>query len=158
MNLSLLHVSISAVTSSFQPDTPLQVNVRVQNNADHPVTILTWDSPLDPQAGLLGLFEMEDVATKQPVALATARFARQLPPSPDSFVEIKSHKDLNSSTTLPTIGLGLPPKSEYKVEARGSWRAVWDGTKDEISRLTLESMTGGSTGEFHSNELTVEIK
>ena len=155
MNLSLLQVSISAVASSLQGDTPLKVDVTVRNNAEHPVTVLAWDSPLDPQAGLLGIFEAVNVNTKSTLQLPTARFARQLPPPPESFVEIGSHEDYKSTTVLPTIGL-ISTGAEYRLEAKGSWRAVWSGTKDAIDEKTLNAMVNANSGEFISNEVTVK--
>ena len=158
MNLSFLQVSISAVTSTLQSNTPLEIDVSIRNNAQHPVTILTWDSPLDPKAGLLGIFELVNLETKESVPLATARLARELPPSSDSFVEIKGQKDYKSSTTLPTVDLGLPDDTEYRIEVKGSWRSVWNGTKAEIGREALESVTGGTAGEYNSNEIRVKIQ
>lgn len=156
MNLSLLHVTISILASTLTPDQPVKVDVTVRNTANHPVTILSWDSPLDPKAGILGGLEMENIATGEPVPLVMARFARQLPPSLDDFIEIKSHHEATSSTTIPTLGLNLPLDTTFEVHARGTWRAVWDGAKADISRATLEAMTGGSTGEFKSNKAKVK--
>lgn len=155
MNISLLQVTISAVASSLEGDVPLKVDVTVRNNADHPVTVLAWDTPLDPQAGLLGVFEAIDATTNDTVPLPTARFARQLPPPPESFVEIGSHEDYKITTIVPTIGV-ITPGTEYKLEAKGSWRAVWPKTKDAISTETLNNMVNGNAGEFKSNEVTVK--
>ncbi|KAL9108267.1 MAG: hypothetical protein Q9187_008317, partial [Circinaria calcarea] len=38
----------------------LKLQVTVRNIADHTITLLNWDSPLDPDAGMLGVFYITD--------------------------------------------------------------------------------------------------
>ena len=156
MNLSLLHITISAVTSTFPVDEPITVDVTIRNTANHPITILSWNSALDPKAGILGVFEMENTATGEQVPLVTAKFRRKLPPSLDEYIEIKSQHESTSSTTIPTLSIGLLPGTEYALIAKGTYRAVWPSAKADIPKEQLDTTTGGQSGEFKSNKITVK--
>ncbi|KAL8740008.1 MAG: hypothetical protein Q9190_007244 [Brigantiaea leucoxantha] len=144
---STIHVSIEPVASSYHVEEPITLHVVLQNRASHPITVLTWDSPLDPRAGVLGIFQARDAQYDTVVRGDVIKFARQLPPNRDSFVEVGSHQQTETWVKLPVMQ--LKSGRGYLVEARGKWKAVWNRKLDEIEKSSLDSMTGASTGSFN---------
>ncbi|KAL9610936.1 MAG: hypothetical protein Q9167_004378 [Letrouitia subvulpina] len=143
---STIHVSIEPVSNSYQVEEPITLHVVLQNRASHPITILTWDSPLDPKAGILGVFYARDAQYDTMVRGDVVNFSRKLPPTRDSFVEVGSHQQTETWVKLPVMQLRTG--RGYLIEARGKWKAVWNGRLGDIDKESLDSMTGGLSGQF----------
>ncbi|KAI9841965.1 MAG: hypothetical protein M1837_000285 [Sclerophora amabilis] len=149
-----IEVSISLVSSTLLADQPLELLVSVRNTADYDVTLLKWGSPLDPRAGVLGIFGARDKAAKDGVIFGdVVRFSRMMPPSRDDLVEIGSKDQVETRVNL--SNMPLLSGREYEVEATGMWKGVWKSSLANITGAMLEDFEGASTGEYASNRVAV---
>ncbi|KAL6713806.1 hypothetical protein ACLMJK_008298 [Lecanora helva] len=154
MDLSKLQVSIQA--HYLAPANPqLTIDFTVHNHFDHPVTIQIWDTPLDSRCALLGIIEIRDTASNTLLPMDKVYFSRKLPPPPESFVQIDAFEEATNSVSLP---MKLDVGKEYRTEAKGRWKAVWDGEIEGIGRNSMETFAGAGMGDFASNKVAVKTK
>ncbi|KAB8075084.1 hypothetical protein BDV29DRAFT_190435 [Aspergillus leporis] len=145
-----LAVALSPPVLAFsQPAIP--INVSIHNAAATPVTIVNWDTPLDPNAAVLGVFEVRDTTTNDVVPLGTIKISRLLPPSSDEIVEIPAGQSVETVVNLRSGG--LVGGKEYTVQAKGIWHAVWPKARNEVSQAKLEHLEDAARGEFMSNKI-----
>ncbi|KAJ5788791.1 uncharacterized protein N7518_005802 [Penicillium psychrosexuale] len=156
-NLSLqVTVALQAPISEAQESFALPIKVSVHNAADTPVTILRWGSPLDPQAGVLGVFQICDTTAQRKLPIPTIMVSRKLPASEDDLVEIQARHSLDVTVNLPI--LGLEKGHEYSVRAQGTWHAVWSTELSNVTTSQLRDNEGANRGDFLSNESSVNIE
>ena len=153
MDLSKLQVLIMAQLLTV-PESQIKVDITICNHFQHTVTIQTWDSPLDPKCALLGILDVLDRDTNTPLPIDRVVFSRQMPPPPESFVQIESGGECTNSVLIPLIQFDL--NHEYRIEAKGAWKAVWSDAKDKIDASILSSLADASTGEYVSNVVTIK--
>lgn len=134
----------------------LPIKVSVHNAADSPVTILRWGTPLDPQAAVLGIFEICDTTDQRKVALPTIMVSRKLPASKEDLVEIQPRQTLDLTVNLPIPG--LEKGHGYSVRAQGTWHAVWPTELSNVTPSQLRDNEGADRGDFRSNESYVSIE
>ncbi|KAI9373490.1 hypothetical protein BJX61DRAFT_502336 [Aspergillus egyptiacus] len=147
--------SIIPPPPSTPPITAVAVQVSVHNKADTPVTLLNWGSPLDPMAKALGVFEIRDADTNEPVALNTIKVGRKLPPSREDFVEIPAGGALDADVTIPMVP--LVEGRRYMIQAKGWWQAVWETGFANVASEDLEKMTNALRGEVESEPVPVQV-
>ncbi|OQE45059.1 hypothetical protein PENCOP_c002G06751 [Penicillium coprophilum] len=133
----------------------LPIKVSVHNPADSPVTILKWGTPLDPQAGVLGVFEICDTTDQRKVSIPTIMVSRKLPATEKDLVEIQARQTLDVTINLP---VQLEKGHEYSVRAQGTWHAVWPTELSNVTVAQLKDNGGASRGDFLSNESSVSIE
>jgi hypothetical protein len=133
----------------------VHITASVHNAADFPVTFLRWATPLDPQAGVLGVFEIWDTAQQHTMPVPIIKISRKLPASRDDLVEILPRETLQTTINLP---MNFDKGNEYSIRARGVWHAVWPTGSKNVTQSQLEDMEGASRGEFISNESHVRIQ
>lgn len=156
MNLSL-QVTLAFQTPTMQSQTlALPITVSVQNTADVPVTILRWNTPLDPQAGVLGVFELSDTTDQEPLDIPRIMVSRKLPASEEDLVEIRAHETLDVDVKVPVSG--LKKGHQYSVRAQGTWHAVWPTEMSNVPPSELKANKGTNGGEFCSNNSYVIIE
>ncbi|KKY16820.1 hypothetical protein UCRPC4_g05778 [Phaeomoniella chlamydospora] len=155
MDLSQLNPSISPSSSVLKPGDVLEIRVSVQNTAEHSITLLKWNSLLDPNAGNLGLFAAKDTVNGEVIETPAIKIARKTPPSDDDFVEIAAGARLEATVKLPT--LRLKGNTKYSVQAAGKWMAVWEGAKTSNS-ARLQKLEASTQGEFVTNEVFIECR
>ncbi|KAL2831474.1 hypothetical protein BDW59DRAFT_157901 [Aspergillus cavernicola] len=150
-----VRVKPPSLPSSFSPPVAVTVHVSVHNNANTPVTLLNWGSPLDPQAKVLGVFEIRDADSGESVPLDTISFRRMLPPPREDFVEIPAGGAVAAEATLPLVPLAEGHR--YTIQAKGWWQAIWKKALEDVPGEDLEKMTGGQRGEFESQVVLIEV-
>lgn len=155
MDLSKLHVSIVPHLLPTLSEPQLRLDLTVHNSFDHAVTIQTWDSPLDPRCALLGVIEMFDTTTDTLLPMDKVFFSRQMPPPHESFVQIDGHKEATNSVSISNVRLASG--KDYRLEAKGRWKAVWDHAIERIEAKSLETLAGVCTGDFSSNVVTIRL-
>ncbi|KGO41977.1 hypothetical protein PEXP_054040 [Penicillium expansum] len=133
----------------------LPIKVSVHNAADSTVTILRWGTPLDPQAGVLGIFEICDTTDKRKLPVPTIMVSRKLPASEDDLVEIQARHTIDVTVNLPIQS--LDKGHEYSVRAQGTWHAVWPTELSNVTTSQLRDNEGAYRGDFISNESSVSI-
>ena len=155
MDLSQLQVSIRPHLLST-PNIQLEVALTVHNHFDHPVTVQIWDSPLDPRCAVLGVIEILDTETNTPLPIDKVLFSRMMPPPPESFVQIGSHEEL--SNTVSVSNNDFSDGKDYRIQASGVWKAVWDKAIESINAGCLKDLSGECSGEFVSNVAMMRFK
>ncbi|RHZ43082.1 L-threonylcarbamoyladenylate synthase [Aspergillus thermomutatus] len=150
-----LQVTLSPVPPSPAQPISLPINIAIHNPANTPVTFLNWGTPFDPRATLLGVFQINDTSTNDPVPLDTIKFTRQLPPSRDDLVEIPAESSTERTVTIPRVP--LEQGHEYAVQAKGIWHGIWECTRDEVTDAQLERL-GEARGEFESERAVFKMQ
>lgn len=155
--LSNLKISIRQVSSS----SPVSIAITVKNTNSHPVTILPWDSPLDPLALQLGAISVTPPGSSTPLDIPTIKVNRKLPAGDDFLVEIGAGETSPENVVeLKEIFVGQKLRElqvkKALVKCKGQWRAVWAVPKKELSPETIEGMGVGddtaASGNFESEE------
>jgi hypothetical protein len=144
-----------SVPATFTPPIPLTIHVSVQNKGESPATVLKWGSPLDGRANVLGIFEIFDTENDKVVEITTVKFARQLPPSMEDFVEIPPGGKTDAEVKIPLVPLEQGKK--YTIQAKGWWQAVWEQPLGDVPRENLEKLAGALRGEYVSEAVPVEV-
>ena len=152
--LDELKVEISTASNLKAGDT-LDIQVKVENTSSSLVTVLTWGSPLDPQAGVLGLFELRDTQDGSVQKGKVLMVNRLMPPSQENLVEVPA-KGITERTAHLKM-LSLQSARSYEVMAKGEWKGVWGKPQAAIDSQMLASFEGAATGEFVSNKIVVWI-
>ncbi|KAG7128187.1 putative secreted protein like [Verticillium longisporum] len=155
--LSKLAVDIRQTATS-----PPTLAVKVINNYDSPLTILTWESPLDPAAIALGLLSITPAGADKPLDLPIVQFRRVMPPEPDNLVTLQPGESRGQDLVLkePAVPVGeLGGKASIYI--KGSWSSVWPTTADKLTPEELEKLQFGdsvlSGGEFKSDVIEVTV-
>ncbi|KAK8087297.1 hypothetical protein PG994_002271 [Apiospora phragmitis] len=127
----------------------------VTNTGDKPLTLITWNSPLDPIALKLGLVELIPSGSSDPVQTNTIQVRRKMPPESDSLVTIKPGEKEENVLELgePVVPLDKL-KGKMSVRCTGSWMGVWNA--DEFKTEQLESV--GSTEETQFGDFKAELE
>lgn len=156
-----LEVRLSQASAAPAPS----LSISVKNT--HPstaVTLLRWDSPLDPLALQLGLISVTAAGAPAPIDMPTIQIRRAMPPGADSLVTLQPGESASSVVELRD---SFVPKDTWaqgkaKVGMKGSWGAVWPGlVKDDLlaDLEKLSALGGGGdgvlTGEWESP--TIEV-
>ena len=154
-----LTVSLNVVHQTLH-DEPCVVHVIVKNtNPDKDsgtLTVLNWNSPLDPKASLLGVFEVSDADTGKVINAPTLMINRKRPPPPDDLIELAAQQETTTQVTL--TGVEFSAGQTYSIRAVGRWMAVWNAPKEDIlaDPKRLEELSGAMTGSFESEPVTVK--
>ncbi|POS79258.1 hypothetical protein DHEL01_v202348 [Diaporthe helianthi] len=161
LSLANLEISLSQASPAETPG----LSISVTNT--HPSTTLTllkWDSPLDPLALQLGLISVTPAGESAPIDMPTIKISRAMPPGADSLVTLQPGQSANSVVELPDM---FVPKDTWaqgkaKISMKGSWAAVWPGVgKDDLlaDLERLSALGGGEgvlTGEWESPAVEFE--
>ncbi|CAJ2512080.1 Uu.00g077050.m01.CDS01 [Anthostomella pinea] len=151
-----LKVSVRQVSSS-----PPKLAIGVTNTHSGPVTVLTWDSPLDPLALQLGLLSFTPSGSDSPVDIPTIQVRRMMPPKADSLVTIEPGQTEERQVELkepvvPLKQLG----SNMSAVCKGQWTSVWPLKADEVTVESLGSVGASEDafqGSFESPAVDIEV-
>ncbi|KAL5332540.1 hypothetical protein BJX70DRAFT_383847 [Aspergillus crustosus] len=142
-----------SIPASFTPPVAVSVKLSVHNNAESPVTLLNWGSPLDPRANILGVFEIRDTDTDEAVTIDTIKFSRKLPPPKGDFVQIAPGEAVDAEVTIPRVP--LVEGHHYTIQAKGRWQAVWERAIEDVPSDDLDKLTNAERGSFESEPVPV---
>ena len=166
--------SEAKMTSSEDPQPQLTVSlhqtsestpgviIKVTNDGNVPVTILKWESPLDPLALQLGLFILTPVEATKPLDLAVIKVSRQLPPDEASLVTIDPGESKENGVVFKESVVPVDQiKGKLAVICKGRWMSLWLGRRSELSAETIGNLGAGDPsplgGDFESNSIEIEI-
>ncbi|KAI0967983.1 hypothetical protein F4678DRAFT_230247 [Xylaria arbuscula] len=154
--LSALKVSVRQAA----PSSPKLI-IGVTNTHSSPVTVFTWNSPLDPLAVQLGLLSFTPEGKDAPVDIPTIQVRRIMPPKDDAYVTIEPGQAEEREVLLkrPIVPLDQL-QGKVKVVCKGEWKGVWALKKKDISTEALKS--GGADdaalkGSFESEPADIEL-
>ncbi|KAI1345456.1 hypothetical protein F5Y01DRAFT_57670 [Xylaria sp. FL0043] len=154
--LSALKVSVRQESSS-----PPKLTIGVTNTHSSPVTVFTWNSPLDPLAVQLGLLSFTPEGKDTPVDIPTIQVRRIMPPGDDAYVTIEPGQTEEREVLLKRPMVPLDQlQGKVKVVCKGEWKSVWASKKEDISAEALKS--GGADnaalkGIFESEPVEMEF-
>ncbi|KAI0008994.1 hypothetical protein F4779DRAFT_411716 [Xylariaceae sp. FL0662B] len=152
---SKLKVSVRQTSSS-----PPKLAIGVTNTLSEPVTILSWNSPLDPLALQLGLLSFIPAGSDGPVEIPKIQVRRQMPPGRESFMKIEAGQTKEQELELrepivPLEKLG----GRVSVVCKGYWLGVWPSSSSVLESVLEEeeASEGASRGSFESQVIYIEI-
>lgn len=142
-------------------ESPTTIKATVTNTGSGPVTILTYDSPLDQAALQIGLLAITPAGASAPLDIAIAQLRRLWPPTVEQLVTLKPGESAENKVpfreaVVPLEDLG----DKASVVLKGEWTAVWAKTKEEISKESLDDPRGSPDafqGAFESAPIEVTI-
>ncbi|KAI5928185.1 hypothetical protein F4810DRAFT_182219 [Camillea tinctor] len=153
---SALKVAVRQVSSS-----PPTLAIGVTNTHSSPVTILSWNSPLDPLAVQLGLISFTPAGGNGPVEIPTIMVRRRLPPGPESLVTIEPGQTKEQVLELKNRVVPLEKlRGKVGVVCQGSWMGIWASKADDIAAESLENLglsEDGSGEKFESQRVEIEL-
>ncbi|EXF85064.1 hypothetical protein CFIO01_09630 [Colletotrichum fioriniae PJ7] len=135
-------------------ENPPTLSFSVENKHDAPLTILRWNTPLDPLAIQVGLVSITPEGKSEPIEVHTVQLRRIMPPRPEDLVTLQPGESQEQEIVLkePIVALDSLGKTA-RVAVKGKWQVVWPTTADKLSQATLEKLQFGEgvlTGEFES--------
>lgn len=130
-------------------------NIR-NNDAEHTISFLTWDTPFDPLAVNTGVLTLKDAESGAEVPSPGMQIRRMMPPPRDVLFEIapgsSAERELNlSSPWIPTDG------KKYQVAVNGTWRAMWKKPAAEVTDEELAALKGDETMQEGFDSEAVEM-
>lgn len=140
------------ILSPGRTSDPPTVHVAIQNkNNATPLTLLTWDTPLDPSALNTGVLSITDDSNGEEIPGPELKLNRLLPPSRDALVTIAPGDVVEKEIELVAPWIPRDGRS-VTVSAQGMWRAVWSKSKEDVNDEELAAMSGESVfaGPFKS--------
>ncbi|KAK1674533.1 hypothetical protein BDP55DRAFT_666777 [Colletotrichum godetiae] len=157
--LDNLEVSLSQSGTS-----PPKVSVSIKNtHPDTLVTLLKWNSPLDPAVLGLGQVSIQPAGASEPIETHAIMINRKMPPGAESLVTLRPGESADQVVELrePRVPGAVWEAGKAKVAMKGRWMAVWPGmTTDEVlqspEKLTSVGAGAGSLiGEWVTE--TIEV-
>ncbi|KAI1652057.1 uncharacterized protein F4817DRAFT_321945 [Daldinia loculata] len=157
--ISKLKVSVRQVSSASS--SPPKLAVAVTNTHSSAVTILTWNSPLDPLALQLGLVSFVHADSDSPIQIPTIQVRRKMPPGPDALVEIGAGQIKEQVLELKDPVVPLEElRGKVRVACAGEWMGVWLSEADAVTKASLEKAGASDDtfrGPFQSEAVDMEI-
>ena len=150
-----LQLEIEPVASSYQSGEPVLLHVIVHNPGEEAVTILLWDSPLDPSAGKLGVFHAREVGTKRSISGDVVKLPRKTPAGREAYIEIEARQQTETWISLPALPLEAGKK--YVIQANGQWKGLWPQKIQVIGQDALNNLTGSSPSGFEATSSEIHI-
>ncbi|KAI1812704.1 hypothetical protein GGS20DRAFT_519918 [Poronia punctata] len=155
----------NAITSSLKvavrqaSQDPPKLIISVTNTHSDPVTVFTWNSPLDSLAVQLGLVEFTPEDQENPIDIPTIQVRRLMPPKEDAFVTIEPGETEEKEILLrePVVPLGKIRGKKTKVVCKGEWKGVWDKKKGDVELKVLRNGEGALKGRYESEPAEVQF-
>ncbi|KAJ4420953.1 hypothetical protein N0V82_003995 [Gnomoniopsis sp. IMI 355080] len=159
----LSNLVISVRLTSSDPPT---FGVTVKNDNSVPVTIFTWDSPLDPLALSLGVLSITPSGSSTPLDIPEIKISRKFPPGEDALMELGPGETSKENKLVLREMLGAKELRERQVEkalvqCKGEWRAVWAMSRKELDQESIEKMgtdEKAASGGYQSEVFEVAFK
>ncbi|KAK7980315.1 hypothetical protein PG989_012772 [Apiospora arundinis] len=131
----------------------------VTNTGDKALTVVTWNSPLDPIVLKLGLIDLIPSGSSEPIQIHAIQVRRKMPPESDSLVTIKPGEKKENVLEVgePVVSLEKL-KGKMTVRCKGTWMGVW--TADEFKTEELEKIGSAEEtqfGDFEAEAQSVEF-
>ncbi|KAI1084606.1 hypothetical protein F5B20DRAFT_212574 [Whalleya microplaca] len=148
---SKLEVSVRQSSSS-----PPKLAIGVTNTHTEAVTVLSWNSPLDPLALQLGLLSFMPAGSDSAVEIPKIQIRRQMPPGPESFVTIEAGQTKEQEIELRAPIVPLEKlRGRVSVVCKGEWLSVWLSASGSWEQAGVSE--DASQGAFESRAVNIEI-
>ncbi|CAH0020785.1 unnamed protein product [Clonostachys rhizophaga] len=149
-----LKLSISHTPGSSPPE----IVATVTNDNAFPVSILKYESPLDPLVLALGKLQITPAGADAPLDLPKIAVRRVWPPTRDQLVTLEPGE--SQQNPVPLREQVVPPgdlAGEVSIEIKGRWQAVWSKRKEDIDDGSLENPNVSPEVE-HGEYATAKLK
>ncbi|KAI5367962.1 hypothetical protein Slin15195_G030960 [Septoria linicola] len=147
-----LRIGLEAVSNS-------RVKITLSNsNSDHTLTLLRWDTPLDPRALDTGVLVLTDRDSGKVIPSPGLKLNRKLPPTREDFVEIAPSSKVSEERELK--GPWLPSAGQrVSVHVEGEWKALWSKSTAAVKQEALDALDGDGCyrAAFRSDAIELEI-
>lgn len=158
--LSKLVVSVRQADKS-----PPTFTLKVTNTGSGPVTILTWESPLDALALQLGLLSITPSGAAAPLDLPTIQVRRKTPPDEDQLVTLEAGESQEREIVIkeqvvPISDLAGDGKGKGTIKCKGRWMSVWPVKRDGVTDHEIELQGMGDealNGDFESESVVFDM-
>ncbi|OTA96646.1 hypothetical protein M434DRAFT_392585 [Hypoxylon sp. CO27-5] len=157
--ISKLKVSVRQVSAS-----PPKLGIAVTNTHSGAVTILSWNSPLDPLALQLGLVSFVPAGSDDsttPIHIPSIQIRRKTPPGPESLITVGAGQTKEQELELKAPIVPLEKlRGRVSVVCEGEWVSVWPLEADAITKESLEKAGASEDafrGRFKSEAVEIEI-
>ncbi|OTA57890.1 hypothetical protein K449DRAFT_385951 [Hypoxylon sp. EC38] len=156
--ISKLKVSVRQVSAS-----PPKLGIAVTNTHSGAVTILSWNSPLDPLALQLGLVSFVPAGSDDstPIHIPSIQIRRKTPPGPESLITLGAGQTKEQELELKAPIVPLEKlRGRATVVCEGEWVSVWPSEADAITKESLEKVGASEDafrGRFKSEAVEIEI-
>ncbi|PWY88849.1 hypothetical protein BO94DRAFT_545924 [Aspergillus sclerotioniger CBS 115572] len=141
-----IHLDPNLTATGYVID--VTIKVTIHNTSNTPITFLNWSTPMDPNADILGVFDIHDADTGEIVHIPTIEMSRRSLPFIDDLVEVPATGMVEAYVELPRVPLFHGHR--YTIQAQGSWHALWKGPIDRVTNHHLENLSEAEQGEFES--------
>ena len=143
------------------PDIPkLHFRAHITNpSSTHPISLLRWNSILDPQAGLLGQVQLYDLSTSAPTQLDVPliKINRKTPAPKEEYIRIEAGKSVTNEVTLALTGSKVESGREYEARAEGMFMEMfWGNAEDGDMKSGVEGNDGRRYLGFANEGLVYE--
>lgn len=155
--------TLSRLKVSVRKTAPTTITFTVTNHHDAPLTVLRWESPLDPLAIQLGVVQFFSPAdSSSPLDIPTMQVRRRVPPNQESLITIGPGQSVENSLELrePIVPIDQLKGKEVKLASQGKWVCVWPKTADQLSPKELEELGGGDevlSGDISMDPVVVDF-
>ncbi|KAJ6443292.1 hypothetical protein O9K51_04471 [Purpureocillium lavendulum] len=148
-----------AVALHQTASSPPTVRATVTNNNDHAITVLSYQSPLDPAALALGLLAVTPSGASQPLELPVIKMSRQWPPQGDSLVSLAAGASMTNDLVLESPKVPVDKLGDMAtVLMEGQWMAVWPKARGELSDKEIDKSTQyGFSRKYKTDELVINV-
>lgn len=112
------------------------------------LTVLTWDTPLDPLAPKLALLKFVPAGAGEPLPSDGLQVRRKMPPDADALATLAPGQTLEAAYELrePFAPLDQLAGKKAAVLCQGRWPGVWDAAKFQMG--DLEDLDAAPHGTF----------
>ena len=152
LKLSLAHVSGSS---------PPALTAILTNDNTVPVTLLSYDSPLDPLSLQLGFLSILPDGKDEPIEVRKLHVRRIWPPTIEQLITLAPGESARNEIVIKPMVVSpeyLGPKATF--ELKGKYQAVWLKDKHDIDPPSLQdprSSPGAVEGSFTSGKVDVKF-
>ncbi|KAF4507904.1 hypothetical protein G6O67_004353 [Ophiocordyceps sinensis] len=149
-----------AVTLRQSSSSPPTVVVTVTNRNKFPVTMVSYQSPLDGLALALGQLSMTPAGSKKPLELRRVAVKRVWPPPEDALVVVQPGASVTNHLVMeePTVPMDKLGK-RATVVLGGEWMAVWPRPRSQVSKSDIENASESAfQGPFSTRPLEIEVE
>ncbi|KAI2616226.1 hypothetical protein GGR54DRAFT_610043 [Hypoxylon sp. NC1633] len=140
---------------------PPKLALAVTNKHSGPVTVLSWNSPLDPLAVQLGLISLTPAGSDGPVQIPTIQVRRRMPPGPESLVTIGAGQTKEQQLELKAPMVPLDElRGRASVVCKGEWMSIWLAETNTVPKDSLENAGASEDafrGPFQSETVDIEL-
>ncbi|KAF2838351.1 hypothetical protein M501DRAFT_936348 [Patellaria atrata CBS 101060] len=150
-----------SIELSQHSTSPPTLRATVRNNHSKILTILTWDTPLDEKAAILGVFRVTEKSSGDEVEMGGIKINRLLPPPRDAFVELSPGAESSKDFELKEPLWPMEKGHRYYIKAVGDWKAVWEARVGDLTDGDFKDMAASERAikieTYESEPIEVEI-